>query len=239
MFRAEILRQGGAGFDDKVAQLSLAGFETSSWEWPAAKTDVAFLWSWQRAGEWCHEFVWARLDHVLERGAVPAPQGSDSDGELWDRLVEAAQQEALRRRAPVKYLGLELPRVGEGRFLEPDPSKWPSREDVSKIKLPVTLEWLGVSIPSGEPLRAQSSFTNLVHLGQAIPHCPLGRSAPSHLTFSVQFMDAVADARKPGTRFKGVCFDETDRIEVLSLLPTGPALWSSAVHVRACPLIRP
>jgi hypothetical protein len=170
VFRAAATRHGGAGFEDDAMPLALAGFEPNHWEWPAAKTDVAFLWSWQRAGRWCHEFIWARLDMVLERGAVPAPQGSDSDGELWDRLVEAAQQETSRRRAPVKYLGFELPRAGEGRVFEPDPSKWPPRDD-SKTKLPVTFEWLGVSIPSGEPLRAQSSFSNLVHLGHAIPHC--------------------------------------------------------------------
>ena len=67
---------------------------------------------------------------------------TESDQEVWEELLRAAEQAATHGFAPCAYLGL---RTGEGRY-EPDPAKWqcPFLRQPSKYQATVFYEWLYV-----------------------------------------------------------------------------------------------
>ena len=76
-------------------------------------------------------FVSVRLDNLRDRGPPEPPDFGDTDYRLQRNLEQVAANEAIRRKAPCKYLGL----LSEGRFY-PDPAKWtdhqyPPREEES------------------------------------------------------------------------------------------------------------
>jgi hypothetical protein len=181
--------------------VATAGFEANPWRWPpnSSHAEVAALWLWHRSGNVRHELIRARLHHIFERKTFPAPNDTDGDGALWDRLLRVADQEGELRKAPCKYLGLEK----QGIF-ESDPSKWPLQG--CKTKAEVWFCWEHVTL-GGKPLRVSISVTHLLHDNRPVPHNPIPRTAPYGLTFTPAFLAAVAENVLPGLCYKGVVYD--------------------------------
>jgi hypothetical protein len=207
--------------EHRALDVSVAGqgFESDVWRWPpnSGNSILAVVWTWQRSGEQRFEFARVRLDHVFARQGMPAPQNSDADGSLYDRLLRAADNEGELGKAPCKYLGLDC-----GGFFEPDPAKWPAaayQACLGKMKASVTFLWEHVT-QGGQPLRASISANDLLHHNRDIPHNPLGRGAPYGLAFTSDFLTAVAGNVLPGICYKGVCYD-AERPEITATLPNG------------------
>ena len=59
---------------------------------------------------------------------------------------------------------------------------------------------------------------NVLRLG--LTGNPLGAAAPSYLTFSLEFMATVAELKRPGAKYVGICF-ESERPEIVPQLPDG------------------
>ncbi len=180
------------------ASLAAAGYEPSAWLWPAGsgRAELASLWRWQRSGEQRHELVLLRLDSVLGRQTVPHPVNTDADGNLYDRLLRSADIEAELRKAPCRYMGLEL---NDGAF-EPDPARWSPeaiQASLGKLKVSVSFRWEHVA-RDGAPLHGSISASNLLHLDRPVPHNPLQRGAPYGITITPDFVAAVAGNTLPG-----------------------------------------
>ena len=109
-------------------EAAFAGFEQNPFRWETrgrqSHVEVGFLWTWQdRCWTLRKKFVFPRLDNVFKR-LIPRPPGLDeADDEIYKRLREVASLETKLRKAPCKYLGVQ---VGQDKY-EADPSKWPSR----------------------------------------------------------------------------------------------------------------
>ena len=74
------------------------------------------------------------------------------------------------------------------------------------------------------------SVTDLLHQKRPVPGHPLKSSAPSHLTFSVDFMSALASNVNENIEFKGVAFDG-ERPQLMVQLPNdGIDIQDEAVH---------
>ena len=230
-WRAEELRATNqhCPFDQAAAS---AGYEASPWKWAATgkmiQAQVGALWSW-RAGTWQRQIVHVRLDNLLERG-IPAPPGlGEADGDLQRRLESVAAAETANGKAMCKYIGLH---IGAQRF-EPDPAKWPSRyypASFGKTKAIVYFEWLFVSRDGGRtPHRVMTRVINLLNR-RTVPGHPLRASAPSQLTFSIEFMSAVAANVHEKIEFKGVAF-EGERPKLEPQLPgNGVDVQDETVH---------
>ncbi len=122
-----------------------------------------------------------------------------------EELLLQKLEEATEGPVPCKYLGVD---VG-GRY-ERDPSKWPSGD---KSKTSVWYEWSHVLRgDKQQPHRVSTSVHDLVHHPRSVPHAPLDRCAPTNLYFTMEFMQAFAERKHPGTTYTGVSF-ESERPE--------------------------
>ena len=227
LVKAEEIRAGPRPFDEGAVR---AGFERDPFQWGTGlrQSYIYVLWVWRSNAQWHRAVVSARLDHVLDRTQLPLPTTiDDNDKVLHSQLVEAA----ARQMAPCKYLGLK---IAAGLF-EPDPSKWPSTcNNVPRHKsyARVHFEWVHV-LCGIEKHRVEVLANNA--LSRGIPHCPLYKSAQSGLRFSIEFMDAVAEAKRAGMifggtaeskkaaiKYKGIVFD-SERPDIVHQLPDGGA----------------
>ena len=136
------------------------------------------------------------------------------DSENYRRFLAIAETETREHKAPCLYLGIE---TEPGKY-EPDPSNWPSSAQESKTKANVWYEWQHV-ICNGVPFRVACNFNNLVHHGRSAPLNPL-RTCPTNLTFTIEWMEAVANNVLPGIKYKGfVCEGDAQHFS-----PTYPML---------------
>ena len=162
--------------------------------------------------------MFSRLHHVLER-QVPRPADLvQSDEDMWQSLIDMACLETTHRKAPCQYLGAE---ISKGKY-EPDPAKWPARcypFSQGKSKATVHFEWVGVSI-DGKAHMVSMSVNDVLHHQRSLPQHPLAHTAPSGLTFSHHFMEAVAQNVHEAARFKGIAF-EGERPSIVLQLPQG------------------
>ncbi len=123
--------------------------------------------------------------------------------------------DAAGDEAPEEEPAATAPEAASAEAFEPDPRKWPEaasgerprskRETTWASHEAVWCEWEHVRDARGNPLRASVSARDLLHHGRSVPRCPLRQGhLPRGLTFSPEFMDAVADRVHPGTRFVGI-----------------------------------
>ena len=138
---------------------------------------------------------------------------TESDQEIWEALLKAAEQASTDGFAPCAYLGLC---TGEGRY-EPDPGKWPCpfQRQPAKCQAQVLYEWLHVKHgPNRKPYRVPATVEHIIRHKVAVPNHPLGRVAHGGLCFSMRFLEEFAERRWPGTRYRGVTFDNQERPEI-------------------------
>ena len=64
---------------------------------------------------------------------------------------------------------------------------------------------------------------------QAIPQNPLEQSAPKPLYFTVEFMQAYAESKWPGTTYAGIAF-ESERPVLTLQVPDGGRLGFACLH---------
>ncbi len=115
--------------------------------------------------------------------------------------MAAAEIETRESKAPCVYLGFE---VSSG-VLEPDVAKWPE-SDIEKTKTRVCFEWPHV-FRDGAPHRTTFSAHDLLHhRARRVPLSPL-RSCPTNLTFTLEFMQAVASNVFDGIVYKGIAYE--------------------------------
>ena len=145
--------------------------------------------------------------------------GVRQDELLRQRLEEAVASEQANRKAPCLYLGVE---VAPGVF-EPSPNKWPAhlcpRGWQSHAK--VHFEWQHVT-HRNSPYRVHMHARDLLKETQPrnIPHHPLGASAPPMLTFTQEFMEALAANVHADMKFAGVVYGGDD-VQMLQQVPLG------------------
>ena len=198
----------------------LSSYQQSPWDWTrGVRQDVAFLWSWHNAVGYQNEIVHARVDTILSMGRrVPFPAVQFGDEQMRKSFEDAAEVEMNTRRTPCRYLGIELP----GGQYEPDPSKWPAAQYSSRRKTQATVfyEWTHVLGRGGEVHRVGVQANNLLHNHRFVPQSPLAASAPSGLTFTVEFVEALAKALHEHVEFKGIAY-EGERNQLVRHLPHG------------------
>ena len=100
--------------------------------------------------------------------------------------------------------------MGNGQF-EPDPAKWRSGSYPAgrKSHATVAFEWKHVARgDSKEPHRVRLRADNAKLHG--VPQNPLDQSGPKSLWFSVEFMQAYAEQRWPGTVYTGIAYEMAD-----------------------------
>ncbi len=138
---------------------------------------------------------------MLIKKTVPCPAGMcQQEAEIYRKLLAAAETETRESKAPCVYLGVEV----DGGVFEPDVDNWPESE-VEKTKRHVCYEWLHVS--RGEaPHRVVFNATDLLHHRRRVPLNPL-RACPTNLTFTIDFMQAVANNGLDGIVYKGITYD--------------------------------
>ena len=112
---------------------------------------------------------------------------SESDTDLYMRLLAVADVETKVSKAPCRYLGLE---VGFNQY-EPDPQNWDAG-DAQKTHANVFYEFQHVT-SRGSPYMVCSNATHLLHNGRRLPMNPLRNTCPSCLTFSVEFQPEPED----------------------------------------------
>ena len=139
-----------------------------------------------------------------DRG-VPSPDGLKSDDErIFSSLLAATENKG---KVPCEYLGLDM---GNGQF-EPDPAKWRpgSYPAGRKSHATVAFEWKHVARgDSKEPHRVRLRADKAKP--QGVPQNPLEQSGPKSLWFSVEFMQAYAEQRWPGTVYTGISYEMAD-----------------------------
>ena len=150
-WRAEDIRSGMEGREFDLGSAA-AGYKTDPLLWHAcgweSQIEVAAAWRWRFRGELHYEKLTSTLNNWPQRRAIPLPRSmqpaTESDQEVWEELLRAAEQAATHGFAPRAYLGL---RTGEGRY-EPDPAKWqwPFQRQSSKYQATVFYEWLYVTV---------------------------------------------------------------------------------------------
>ena len=129
-------------------------------------------------------------------------------------LESIARGETSRWSVPCVYLGCKL-----GNRYEPDPDKWKCNGDssVRRTHTQVCFQWKHVRTGGKAHLtgiRVKDALERGLHGN------PLCAAAPSDLTFSLEFMAAVAELKRPGAKYVGIRF-ESERPEILAQLPDG------------------
>ena len=112
------------------------------------------------------------------------------------------------------YLGIN---VARDRF-EEDPSKW--HRSAGGTKATVYFEWSRVLTKGGTVYRSSISVYDLVHHSRRPPKGPLSSTAPSNLTFTVEYAEALGKAVHEGIKFKGIAF-EGEAPKLMKQLPKG------------------
>ena len=225
MWEAELVRAERRPFDLALAS---AGFELNPFRWTSddrlSHAEVYFAWSWLCQGEWRRELVRVRTDNVREDGrGVPRPPALRND----DQALLADLQWPAANVALCTYLGLL-----QGSAYEPDPAKWQIRYcNGSKTQAVVWYEWAHVLRGTGrEPHCVSATVHDVVHGTRAVPHNPLGMDACSNLHFSVEYMQALAAWKFPGTTYEGISY-EGDRPDIRLEVPDGGTdIQDHAVH---------
>lgn len=197
-------------------------YEADPWKWQHAATrkrkhlEIAFLWSWQTKDGLQYQFVQASTKQAQSMTSIRMPDATNTDS-LMECLMLAAKAHEQNHHTPCTYLGLE---VAPDMF-EPDPSKWSVRHVPNGIKLnaEVVYEWTHV-VSDGAPFRTRSRVDRIVKDASRFLHSPLQSDAPSGLTFSLEFVDAVAKLVHEGVHFKGIVY-EADRPSIVRQLPSG------------------
>ena len=214
-------------------EVAWAAFEQNPFRWTTrgwqSQVEVAFFWSWCGSdGAQNKTFAFAQLHHVFAR-QVPRPVALVlSDADLWRRLTNIASSDTQLRKAPCKYLGVE---IRKGKY-EPDPAKWPARcypQSQGKTKANVHFEWEHV-LCEGSPHRVSESVHNLLHHQQPVPYNPLKASTCSGLKFTAEFMEAVAKNVREGVRFMGLAFQQERAQLVLQLPDDGVDIQNEPVY---------
>ena len=224
-WRAEEIRSGLQGRALDLSQAA-AGYAKDPMLWHAggweSQIEVAAAWLWRCRGELQYERLTSRLDHWSQRRSIPLPPSlqpaTESDQQIWEELLKAAEQAVADGYAPCAYLGL---RTEDGRY-EPDPSKWPTAtaRGAPKQQEPVFYEWLYVKHEQArEPYRVSVRVENILRHKAPVPGHPLNRAAHGSLCFTMRFLDEFAERRWPGTRYRGVTFDNPERPEIYEQLP--------------------
>ena len=214
-------------------------FESSPWRWSEQAWDVSIylLWTWHNRGSVRKAISSVRLDNLrnLERKlAVPEGLG-DADYVLWRSLEQVATAEAAARKAPCRYLGVQL---SSDKF-EPDPSRFIQQRDYPggrRSQAEVWYEWQGVTCCGGQPHRASVYANNVLGAAnrRSLPQHPLDASAVgANFCFDVNFMKHVGANVHSAIQFKGVVFDNGDRADFRVQVPNGgvnihhePVYWS-------------
>jgi hypothetical protein len=190
-------------------------FDDDPFKWKteghAGRADVWFAWSWYRNDAVRFRKQSVRLDNALA-AKVPLPPDVLSDSALCKRLEEAAKAESKNSCCPCKYLGRK---TDNGH--EPDPSKW--EVEGRKWVETVWIEYLYVRhADTNKPLRAQIHATHWASRCRCAAN-PLNVKAARRLRFSIDFMNAFAANKKATLTFKGVCYDNSERPEIVCQLP--------------------
>ncbi len=142
-----------------------------------------------------------RLDNAVG-GDVPLPEGLVVDLALRQRLEKAVARESKRSCCSCKYLGLQT-----DTGYEPDPVKWQLASGWKSHQY-VLIEFLHVrDALANKPHRACVRANDFVYKCRAVPANPLNTSASRSLWFSMEFMDAFAENKLKGMKFRGVCYD--------------------------------
>ena len=121
--------------------------------------------------------------------------------------MQPARGDREQTKVPCEYLGLDL---GNGQF-ERDPANWSpgSCPRGWKSQAIVTFEWKHVARgDSKEPHRVRVMANNAILRG--VPQNPLEQSGPKSLWFGVEFMQAYAELRWPGTVYTGISYEMAD-----------------------------
>ena len=218
-WEAAIIRAEGRPLD-----LASAGFGSNPFLWETdgwlSHAEVTFAWSWLVRGEWRRELVRARTDDLTVNGrGIPRPASLRNDDEaILADLIWPTKDAAL-----CKYLGQR-----QGDRYEPDPAKWRSG---TKTKQDVWYEWQHVLRGVDRvPHRVTVSAHKVLHGTCSVPHSPLDSDAPSNLYFTLDFFQALADWKCPGTVYEGISY-EGDKPEIKLEIPDGGTdIQDYAVH---------
>ena len=205
-------------------QAALVGFEESPWRWQvadgwASQISVYFLWTWRdalRAG--CvHEVTSQYLHNLLARGGVPSPEGLHVRDRATQAALDAYALDQFRRTGcPCKCLGALV----EGKY-QWDPSLWGTITAESKGKTIVFFQWEHVTIGlQKKPLVASMRVDNALYQRRPLPRWPL-RSRSQGVHFSVEWLSAFADWKKPGASYHGIAYENVERPELVPDLPNG------------------
>ena len=73
---------------------------------------------------------------------------------------------------------------------------------------------------SGGPHVVCAFANDIIHHDREVPHNPIGKDSPSNLCFAIEYMQAFAEAKFPGTVYEGISF-ESDRPEIRLQVPDG------------------
>lgn len=186
--------------------VALACFEKSPWRWAVAEdrpshVRVYFLWTWYdaaRAG-YAYEVTSLHLNNVLARGAVPPPGLHLRDLAMQAGLEAYALDQFRRTGCPCRYLGALV----DGKS-QAHPSLWGAATAESKGKTIVFFQWEHVTVgQQKKPLLVGMSVDNALYNRRPLPRWPL-RSRSQGIYFSIEWLSAFADWKKPGTTYHGI-----------------------------------
>ena len=149
------------------------------------------------------------MDNAVHR-EVPLPGSLFTDAALYRRLLRRAELEATKSFCPCTYKGLQ---VKPGVF-EPDPAKWEVKGWKTHQKIYVEFDHIR-DADTGKRHRVCVYANNWLDRGSSTPGHPLNITAARRLRFSIEFLDAFADNKLKGMKFCGVCYDTSERPEVL------------------------
>ena len=157
---------------------------------------MTFEWSWWADGGWRRELVHDRADHLTAQSrGVPIPVALKNEEQI---LLGNLEEAAAKGFTPCEYLGMEM-----GSGFEKDPANWP-RRDSRRSQALVTYEWKGVCRGDAKDTHRVQVRADHARLREALPQDPLTKSAPKNLFFTVEFMQAFADRKWPGTTYTGI-----------------------------------
>ena len=214
-WRAEQLRAAHRPFD-KVA--GYAGFEANPFKWKVvdgwlSQAKVYFEWAWWADGAWRREFVEIVANHLtVNDRCVPVPAALQSADQIQlGRLEEAASD----GDTPCEYLGKET-----SNGFEKDPAKWGPSRGSWKSQTLVHFVWKHIYRGDAREPHRIRVLPNKVQQRANLPQDPLSNSAPKDLYFTVEFMQAFAERKWPGTTYTGVSY-ESDRPDFVVAVPDG------------------
>ena len=199
-WKAEEIRAAHRPFNNATAS---AGYEANPFKWESdgrlSQACVAFAWSWQDSGFWKREVVEEQIKNLtIHNRNVPTPlalrrTANSHNAELQRKLQSAAPPGC-------KYKGEK-----HGDCYEPDPAKWTS---TSTSEVMVWYEWEHVLRgEKKEAHRVSIKVNNIIHGNRKPPQNPLGKSSPSNLYFTVEFMTAFGERVCPGMIYEGIAYE--------------------------------